>query len=124
MTSFSIKKRVRSFNHAFHGVGILLKTQHNAWIHLLATLIVTVAAAMLGLSEAEWALLVIAISLVWLAEALNTAIEFLADAVTTDFHPLLGKAKDVAAGGVLIAACGAVLIGTMIFGPRLVEFIL
>jgi diacylglycerol kinase (ATP) len=69
----------------------------------------------------EWCWMTLAIIGVWLAEALNTAIEFLTDLVSPEFHPLAGKAKDVAAGAVLIAAIGAVVIGMFVFGPHLLR---
>ena len=69
------------------------------------------------LSNAEWCWIILAIISVWTAEALNTAFEFLTDVASPEFHPLAGKAKDVAAGAVLITAIGSVLIGLLIFGP-------
>jgi len=67
----------------------------------------------------EWCLVILAIALVIACEAINTAIEFLTDRVSTEPHPLSGKAKDVAAGAVLISSAGAAVIGVMIFGPKL-----
>ena len=67
----------------------------------------------------EWCAVLFAIALVWVAEALNTALERLTDLASPEFHPLAGKAKDMAAGAVLLAVAGAVLIGIVIFGPRL-----
>jgi diacylglycerol kinase len=117
--SFSLKKRAKSFSYAITGIGILLKTQHNAWIHVLATVGVVVSGFFFGVSRVEWALLIVAMVMVWLAEALNTSVEFLADFVCKEQHPLIGKAKDVAAGGVLIAAIGAAIIGILVFAPYL-----
>ena len=77
--------------------------------------------ALLGLSGLEWAILVLAIVGVWSAEALNTAIEFLADAVSQDHHPLIGQAKDIAAGAVLVVALGAAAVGLVVLGPHLLE---
>jgi diacylglycerol kinase len=73
-----------------------------------------------GLSWAEWCWIVLAVVSVWTAEALNTAFEFLTDVASSNFHPIAGKAKDVAAGAVLIAAIGAVIIGALVFWPKLV----
>ncbi len=70
------------------------------------------------LSRTEWCIIVLAVVAVWTAEALNTAFEFLTDVASPEFHPLAGKAKDVAAGAVLLAAIGAVIIGLFIFGPK------
>jgi len=96
----------------------MLRSQHNAWIHAAATLAVCVAGLVLGLSASEWAWLVLAIVAVWTAEALNTALEFLTDVASPAFHPVAGRAKDVAAGAVLISAFGSTTIGLMILGPK------
>lgn len=77
----------------------------------------------LQVSRFEWCWLLLAIAAVFAAEALNTAVEFLADAISREYHPLLKQAKDVAAGAVLIAALAAVLIGVLILGPHLLEII-
>lgn len=116
--------RVRSVQHALAGIWVLLKTQKNARIHACATVVVMGMGYMLCISVTYWLWLVAAITLVWVTEALNTAIEFLGDAVSPEFHPLVKKAKDVAAGAVLIAATGAAIIGLLILGPPLLEFIL
>jgi diacylglycerol kinase (ATP) len=97
----------------------MVQTQHNAWIHSAITGAVIVTAAVVGLTGLEWVALVLAIVGVWSAEALNTAIEFLADAVSPDHHPLIGRAKDVAAGGVLVVALGASVVGLVVLGPHL-----
>lgn len=116
---FSFTARLHSFRYALAGLRTLLLTQHNAWIHAVATVLVVAAGLALGLSLAEWCWLVLAMTLVWMAEAFNTALEFLADAVTQEFHPLILQAKDVAASAVLIAAIGALVIGLLVFGPHL-----
>lgn len=116
--------RARSFGHAWRGVAGLVRSQHNARIHLAATLAVAGAGFALGVSRADWGLLVLATAGVWVAEALNTAVEFLADAVHPGVHPLVGRAKDVAAGGVLLASAGAVAIGLLVFGPGLFRWCL
>ena len=115
--SFQISRRIKSFKYAFNGIFILLKSQHNAWIHAVATILVVTIGFILGFTKTEWCWIVVAILLVWITEAINTAFEFLADAVSPDHHPLVGKAKDVAAGAVLIAAIGAVVIGVLVIKP-------
>ena len=115
----SIKKRIKSFGFAFKGVATLFKTQPNARIHLMAILLVTVAGFLLKVSTTEWCFIVMSFALVLAAEALNTAVEFVVDLVSPDYHPLAGKAKDVAAAAVLITAIGAVIIGIIIFLPKL-----
>ncbi len=101
----------------------MLKSQHNAWVHACATVAVVGAGLFLGVSPSEWCLLVLAIMAVWTAEALNTAFEFLADVASPEFHPLVKDSKDIAAGAVLISACGAVVIGLLVLGPHVVELI-
>lgn len=114
---FSFTGRIRSFKFAFVGLWTMLKSQQNAWIHTFATIAVVIAGIVLKISYGEWCCLVLAIMAVWMAEALNTAFEFLADVASPEFHPLVKKAKDVAAGAVLISAIGAIVIGVIIFGP-------
>ena len=97
----------------------MLRSQHNAWIHALATAVVVTLGLVIRLSTSEWCWIVLAVMAVWTAEALNTAFEFLTDVASPSFHPLAGKAKDVAAGAVLISAIGSVVIGVLVFGPHL-----
>lgn len=119
MSAFSIRHRVRSFGYAVQGAKTLLATQHNAWIHAAATVAVVMAGFVCRVSRQEWALLVLAIALVWLAEAVNTALEFLADEVSGERREGIGKAKDIAAFGVLVSAIAAAVIGGMVFLPHL-----
>ncbi len=114
-----VGKRVSSFRCAFQGVWILLSTQVNARIHLVATAVVTALGLIIGLNQTEWSLIVIAISMVWVAESLNSALEFLADHTAPEWHESVKRAKDVAAGAVLLAAIGAVAIGLIVFLPHL-----
>src|SRR4029077_16139223 len=101
---FQFTGRIRSFRFAIVGVAWMIRCQHNAWIHLVVTVGVVAAGLFLRLSRAEWCWIVLTISIVWTAEALNTAFEFLADAAAPSFHPIVRDAKDVAAGAVLITA--------------------
>lgn len=112
---FSISKRIESFKYAINGLKTLLITQHNAWIHLTATILVIIAGIICKVREDDWILLVIVIGLVWIAEALNTAMEFLSDAAVPEIHPLIEKAKDVAAGAVFISAIVALIVGVLVF---------
>ena len=118
--SLTFSGRVRSVRFAIQGIRTMLRTQHNAWIHAAATVAVAVTGAVLRLSASEWCWIVLAIVSVWTAEALNTAFEFLTDVASPEFHPLAGKAKDVAAGAVLISAIGAMIIAAIVFFPKLV----
>ncbi|MDR0303401.1 MAG: diacylglycerol kinase family protein [Chitinispirillales bacterium] len=118
-----IKKRIDSVRYALNGIFLIISTQHNAWIHFLMTVFVVVLSLFLKVSAVEWTMLVLAIVSVWVAEALNTAIEHLGDSVSPDeYHPLIGKSKDVAAGAVLIAAIGAAIIGIIVFLPKILAF--
>jgi diacylglycerol kinase len=119
MTPFSFKARAKSFRFALAGGWVLLTSQHNAWLHALATLLVVIFAFILQVSRLEWALLIVAIGLVWSMEALNTAIELLADEVSPEHRQRIGQAKDVAAFAVLAAAMAAALIGLLVFTPHL-----
>jgi diacylglycerol kinase (ATP) len=110
---------VASFGFAFRGIALLFTSQANAKIHLLATLVVIAAGFLLEVTLGEWALLAIATTMVWVAEGFNTAIEYVVDLASPEWHVLAGKAKDVAAGAVLLAAIGAVVIAGIVFGPRI-----
>lgn len=118
---FRLADRLRSFAYACAGIRTLLSTQHNAWIHAMATVLVIAAGAYFRLAAADWLWLVLAISMVWTAEAFNTALELLADAVTREHQPLIGQAKDVAAGAVLLAALAALIIGVLVLGPHVLQ---
>ena len=118
---FEFSDRLRSVRYAVHGLGIMLASQHNARIHAACTVVVLVAGLAWRLSALEWCAVVVAIVVVWVAEGLNTALELLADAASPAFHPLIGQAKDVAAGAVLLAALGAVVMGGLIFGPYAIK---
>ena len=121
---FQFTGRIRSFKFAFIGIWTMLKSQHNAWVHACATVGVVVSGFAFGISPPEWCWLVLAIIAVWTAEALNTAFEFLADVASPDFHPLVKHSKDVAAGAVLIAAIGSVVIGLLVLGPHVLQRLL
>jgi diacylglycerol kinase (ATP) len=118
---FSVASRLESFRCAFRGVGTLLASQHNARIHLLATVCACSLGLLIGISRLEWCAIVVAIAMVWMAEALNTAFEFLYDVAPPEFHPLIQKAKDVAAAAVLLSAAGAAVIGLIVFIPHLLR---
>ncbi|MET3711543.1 diacylglycerol kinase (ATP) [Sphingomonas trueperi] len=118
---FSISARLKSFRYAIRGLRVLVREEHNARVHLAASLCAVAAGAALQLSAAEWRWLVLAIALVWLAEAFNTAIEDLCDRICPDFDPAIGRIKDLAAGGVLVASLAAAAIGLLTLGPPLLR---
>ena len=113
--------RKEDTRHAVDGILHMLKGQHNAWIHTTATLIVIIAGVYVQLSIIEWCFIVLAIMAVWVSESLNTAFEILCDVASPEFHPLVEKSKDVAAGAVLLSAVGAVVIGLLVFTPYFVK---
>lgn len=116
------KSRALSFRHAFAGWWYVLRTQRNAWIHAVIAVAVVLLSFWLGLSAGDWAMITIAIALVWTAEFINTALEAVVDLASQhEYHPLAKVGKDVGAAAVLIAACSAALIGLLILGPLLWE---
>ena len=116
---FNIIARIRSFKHAFRGIAVMFKTQHNAWIHLLAIAVVVGLEYYLELNIQEWMYISLSIGLVLVAELANTAIEFLGDAVSQEENEQIKNAKDVAAGAVLLAAIVATVVAAVIFIPKL-----
>lgn len=114
-----LKKRVRSFGFAGHGVWLLVRTQIHFRIHLTAATFVCMLGAYLNITRVEWIALVVVIGAVLIAEGFNTALEFLTDLVSPDYHELAKRSKDVAAGAVLLAALMALAVGFLIFAPYL-----
>ena len=117
----AIRKCVRSFGPAFAGLAHLVRTQNNVRVHLLAAIVVIAAGFGFQISSSEWFAIILCIAMVLSAEALNTGLELLADAVHPQQHPLVGKAKDCAAAAVLICALASVVVAAMIFAPRLLS---
>ena len=114
------RRRVASFGHAGRGVWAALRSEVHLRFHAAATAAVVGLGLYCHLARLEWALLALAVAGVWTAELLNTAIEALTDLASPAFHPLAGKAKDVAAGAVLLAAVGALAVGALVFGPHFI----
>jgi diacylglycerol kinase len=113
--------RASSFRHAFEGWWFVIRTQRNAWIHMVFSLAVIAVSFWLGLSRIEWAIILIAITLVWTAEFLNTALEAVVDLASPQQHYLAKIGKDVGAAAVLISATSSIVIGLLILGPPLWE---
>lgn len=116
-----LQKRARAFRAAGAGILSLFRSEAHAKIHLAATVCVIAAAAIFRCSSVEWCVIIICIGAVIAAEAVNTAIERLADRVTTDHDPLIGAAKDLAAAAVLILSLTSLFIAAIIFIPRLTQ---
>ena len=121
---FSIRARLRSFGPAFKGLLTLLRYEHNARIHLAAALVAIGLGIWLKISPFEWLAVVLCIGGVFAAELFNTAIEQMADEITTEENAQIGRAKDLAAGGVLVMAIVAFVVGLVIFGPKLLALAL
>jgi diacylglycerol kinase (ATP) len=111
--------RLASFRYAFAGWRHMLRTQRNAWIHAIASVCVFALSLWLGLSRIEWAILMLAVGMVWMEEFINTALEAVVDLASPDLHPLAKVGKDVAAAAVLVGALTSVVIGLLILGPPL-----
>ena len=115
--AFTLAARLKSFRHAFAGFAYMLRTQHNAWLHFAATCVVIAMGFGFGVNADDWRWLVVAIALVWVAEAMNTAFEHLCDVVSPEFHISVQKSKDIAAGAVLVCAIAAAIIGAFTLVP-------
>lgn len=113
------RTRLEAFRYAFSGWWHVLRTQRNAWIHAVASVSAIALAAWLRLDHQSWALVLLAIGLVWMAEFLNTALEAVVDLASPEAHPLARVGKDVGAAGVLIAALTAAAVGLLVMGPPL-----
>ncbi len=116
-----LRSRPRSFKYAFTGLWYVIHTQRNAWIHALVSIAVILVGLWLQLVPHDWAVIILAIAMVWTAEFLNTALEAVVDMASPQVHPLARVGKDVGAAAVLIAAILSVFIGLLILGPPLWE---
>ncbi len=117
---FSIIARVRSANHAWRGLGIVIKTTHNIWGHIFFGLLATYLGYVLEISTTEWLFLVFAIGFVLVTEAMNTAFEIDIDLTSPEYHPYARDTKDVAAGAVLLSVFMAIIVGLVIFVPKII----
>jgi len=116
-----MRSRLLSFKNAFLGWWYVMRTQQNAWLHAIATVSALMMAFWLQLPVRDWAVLIITIAMVWIAEFLNTALEIVVDLASPELHSLAKAGKDVGAASVLIAAASAVIVGVLIMGPLLLE---
>jgi diacylglycerol kinase (ATP) len=116
---FSIRARIKGFRFAMEGIYSFFQSEHNAWLHFLATIAVFTLAAVVGVDKNELLALVFAVGFVWVAEMFNTCIERVMDFVSEKPHPEIKFIKDVAAGAVLTAALTALAVGAVVFIPKL-----
>ena len=114
-----LRREAESFACAFRGIAGLLRGEPHARIHLAATAAVAALSWWLGIGQWEWVAVILAAGLVWTAEALNTAIEYVADLAHPDEHPEVKKLKDLAAAAVLFASLAALAVGLIVFVPPL-----
>jgi len=119
--------KTRSFWASLHdaacGVVDALASQRNMKIHLIAAILVVAAGLFMGLNRLEWSVIILTITAVWAAEIMNTSLERVVDLLSPQYNALAGQAKNLGAGAVLVTALGAVLVGIMIFGPRLIHWL-
>lgn len=120
--TFSVQARIKSFVYAWQGLTALLRTEHNAYIHLALTVIALLLSMCLRISAMELIALIITMALVWMAELFNTAIEKVADFVCAQKHPQIKLVKDVAAAAVMVTAVAALLTGCIIFLPKIYSY--
>ena len=120
---FKIGDRLKSFKFAFNGIRILFVNEHNAWIHLAAAMLVIIAGIVLKISISEWLAVLIAIGLVFTSEAINTSIEKLSDFISPERQNSIKEVKDLASAGVLISAITALIIGLIVFAPKILTLI-
>ncbi|WP_211223350.1 diacylglycerol kinase family protein [Hymenobacter norwichensis] len=114
-----LRQRAASFGYAFRGVAAALRSEVHLQFHAVATVVVIGLGFYFQLGPTEWALVALAVGLVWGLELANTAIEAVVNLVSPEYHLLAGRAKDVAAGAVLVGAVAALIVGLLVFGPRL-----
>ncbi len=114
---FSWKRRALSFGYAFRGLAVLLKYEHNARIHTVAAISITIAGIYFRIDYTQWLILAFSAGLVFIAEILNTAIEYLCDMIHPEYDRTIGRVKDLTAAAVLIASILAVFAGIYVFGP-------
>ena len=119
LQKFSIKKRLKSFSYAFNGLKIALKEEHNVRIHFVATVFVVVLSLLFDINIYEWIAVIFAIGFVFAMELLNSAIENTADFISLEKHDTIRKIKDLSAAAVLVSAFAALIIGLIIFLPKI-----
>lgn len=119
----SLQKSGRSFSYAFKGIVFLALNENNFFLELVAAVIAVVLGLILGLDTTEWLIVIIMIGLVLMAEAFNSAIEKFLDVLHPDKHPAVGKAKDIAAGAVLIISAAAFVVGVIIYGSKIIQLV-
>ena len=116
---FSISKRQKSFSYAFNGLKYLIKYEHNFRIHLFAAIFIIIIGFVFKLTLTEWSILLIIISIVFITEIINSSIECLADFISPEYSEFIKKVKDLSSSAVLVAALVSIIIGIIIFLPKI-----
>ncbi|MDR1600875.1 MAG: diacylglycerol kinase family protein [Tannerella sp.] len=116
----SFKRLIKSFGYAFSGIRLFVRQEQNARIHLAALCCTVVCGCFFRITSFEWIAITLAGSIVLTAEAINSSIEELSDAVSPERNPKIKTVKDLAAGAVLLAAVASIVVGCIIFLPRIV----
>ena len=116
---FSLRARINSVTHAWRGIRLLVKNVHNLWGHAFFGALAIYLGFILCISNVEWVLIVFAIGFVFVTEALNTAIEIDMDLTSPEYHPFARDTKDLAAGAVLLSVITAIIVGAIIFLPKI-----
>jgi len=120
---FSIIARFKSLTHAWRGIRILFRTTHNSWSQIASAVLVVVAGFIFSISNTEWLFVILCIFMVIITEAINTAIEIDIDLTSPNFHPYARDTKDVAAASVMLSVISSLIIGSIIFIPKIAELI-
>jgi diacylglycerol kinase (ATP) len=119
----NLKKRIASFRNAWNGILHGLKSEVHFRFHVIAAIIVIASARFFNITRIEWMIVLLCIAAVLSSELINTAVERICDRITKDRDPLIGNAKDLAAGSVLIISAAALIIGAIIFTPYIIQFV-
>lgn len=117
--AFSLIRSAKSFTHAFRGIRVFIATTNNVWVQFFAAGVAMLLGFYFCISAMEWIALIFAVTLVIVTEAINTALEFDIDLTSPEFHPFARDTKDIAAGAVLLSAIAAVVVGLIIFVPKI-----
>ena len=115
-------KIIRSFAFAINGLKSCFTSETNFKVHIIVALVVILLGFVLHISYTEWLIVIASIAFVITMEILNTAIEKLCDVVQESFHPGIKKVKDIAAGAVLVSACSSIIVGAIIFLPKIIHW--
>lgn len=112
---------MKTFKHAINGIAHVFKNEQNFKIHIVATILVIIAGILFSIDKTEWMIIIIAITIVSAFEMANSAIEYLSNFVSKDYNDKIKKIKDASAGAVLVSAIGALVLGLVIFLPKMSE---